>query len=465
MKKILLIYAPFCTPASPPYSLTSIYSFLQANFKDEAQVKVLDLNLEFHKLRFPDFQKYYQQIDLWKDYDLKTKEYDLLTKEVYSKNNNLVVEGKNPELIDQMLDQIKKEKPDFVAFSVVYSSQAFYVYALLKELNKLKENNTEFKYLQTVIGGPSINNKLKSVANKTLSSELELLKLIRGMEVPDNKLDFKYSLDYSIYKLNDYFTPHSIIPIKTSSTCFYQQCTFCAHYAPGKYYEYDLSIIKKSIVESKQKYFFFIDDMIPMNRLLEIAKMLKPLNVYWTCQLRPTKDHTYDNLKELYASGLRLVLWGLESGNDRVLGLIKKGTNSQDIAQVLKNSRNAGIGNVTYVLLGFPGETKEEFISTIDFLTANKKNIDLLSVSVFGLQNGTPVYNNPEKYGITKISQEERTVLEPKISYELSSGLTNKEAQKLKYNYKKTLDKINKYPKSMNFFRGHMLCLIVKKES
>jgi radical SAM superfamily enzyme YgiQ (UPF0313 family) len=214
-----------------------------------------------------------------------------------------------------------------------------------------------------------------------------------------------------------------------------------------------------SVVSSKQRHFFVVDDMIHKKRLLEIAKVLKPLNVFWQCQLKPTRDLDYKTLKELRDSGLRIIVWGVESACDRILKMMEKGTNKKDISDVLKSSKDAGIKNGVYIMAGFPTETKEEFLETIDFLKANSDNIDLVSVSVFGLQKGTPVYNNPEKYGITRIIEQKRTILEPKISYTLKSGLTQEEASELKKKYKKTLDKFNKYPKEMNFFREHMLSL------
>ena len=64
MKKVLLVYLPFCTPASPPYSITNLYAFLKANY--EGKVEVLDLNLEFHKLKFPEYQKYFHDGN-WED--------------------------------------------------------------------------------------------------------------------------------------------------------------------------------------------------------------------------------------------------------------------------------------------------------------------------------------------------------------------------------------------------------------
>ncbi len=440
MKNILLVYLPFCTPASPPYSVTNLYSFLKNN--SNHNVEVLDLNLEFHKLKFSKFQDYYHNID--ENYDKITGDYRRLTAKVYSENNKKVIMGKKPELFNTFLKKIKDKKPDIVAFSIIYSSQAFYAYSLIKELS-----------VKCVLGGPAVNEKLTKAADAVLNNESEFLEYISSNKV--RKLN--YALDFSIYNLNEYFTPKPVIPLKTTSTCYYKGCTFCAHFRDIPYAEYSLDMIKKTIIDSKQKNFFLIDDMIPVKMLLKIANTVTPLNIHWACQLRPTRELNAV-LKTLRESGLVLIMWGVESGNDRVLKLINKGTNKHDIKGVLGNSHNAGIKNIVYMIAGFPTETREEFLETIDFLKNNEKNIDLVSFSVFGLQKNTFIYRNPEKFGIRKITEEERTVLEPKISYETSKGLSQKEANKLRDNYKKTIEKINKYPKTMNFFREHMLCMV-----
>lgn len=444
MKNILLVYLPFCTPASPPYSITNLYSFLKNNSKHN--VEVLDLNLEFHKLKFSKFQNYYHNINNWENYDKITDDYRRLTAKIYAENNKKVVLGEKPELFDVFLKKIKEKKPDIVAFSIVYSSQAFYAYSLIKELT-----------IKCVLGGPAVNEKLIKAADAVLNNESELLEYISSNKV--NKLNFNYALDFSIYNFNEYFTPKPIIPLKTTNTCYYKGCTFCTHFKDVPYAEYSLDMIKKTIIDSKQKYFFLIDDMIPVKMLLKIAEAVKPLGIRWACQLRPTRDLN-PVLKILKESGLVLIMWGVESGNDRVLNLINKGTNKHDIKHVLENSHNIGIKNIVYMMVGFPTETRKEFLETIDFLKNNEKNIDLVSFSVFGLQKNTFIYNNPEKFGIIKITEEKRTVLEPKISYETSKGLSQKEANKLRDNYKKTIEKINKYPKTMNFFREHMFCMI-----
>ena len=428
---MILVYPPFCTPAVLPYSLARLHAFIRDNYKN---VSVVDLNLEFHKIKFK---------ELFASMD--RKEFLKETKEVYSKNNRLVVNGEEPELILEMLNKIGTSK--VVAFSIVYSSQAFYAYALIKRLKEMG--------VKTIIGGPAVNHKLISIADVHLANEVELLEHLKGEKVDCDDLQTKNVIDFSKFK--KYFSPEPVIPIKTSSACYYQQCTFCTHHNKTKYFEFDLDTIEQSL--KGQKKVFIIDDMIHKKRLLDIAKIMKKLKIEWMCQLRPTIDLDEETLQTCFDSGLRIVVWGVESGSDRILKLMKKGTNVKDNEKVLLDSHSVGIKNVLYTMFGFPTETKNEFLETIEFLKKNSDNIDLISTSIFGLQPGTEIYKNPEKFGIENIEEKGRTILPPKIKY-TGEGLSTNDAKKLLKNHKKTLEKINKYPKEMNFFRGHMLSLI-----
>ena len=98
---------------------------------------------------------------------------------------------------------------------------------------------------------------------------------------------------------------------------------------------------------------------------------------------------------------------------------------------------------------------KEDFIETVNFLEKNSNYIDLISVSTFGLHKGTKIFDNPQQFGITKINEEARTVLDPKITYSVK-GLSLEEVKKLKKKYSKVINKVNKFPKTINFFREHM---------
>lgn len=437
MKKLLLVYPPFCTPASPPYSITNLYSLL----KNSLDVSVLDLNVEFHELFFKEYQEYFKKKD-WENYSKISTRAREDFNSCYSKNHKLILKEKKPEGFDYLLELILRKKPEVVAFSIVYSSQVFYTYTLIKKLKELK--------IKTIVGGPAVSDKLAKEADSFLENEEELSKYLNV------KIEKNNHLDFTIYPLNKYFTPEIVLPLKTSNTCYYKQCSFCSHYTNQKYQEYFVESIQKTLKKNKAKHYFIIDDMIHSKRLLELSDLFKKYKINWACQLKPTKNFTKEVMQELKKSGLKFVMWGVESGNDRVLNLMKKNTKTEDMALILKNSKESGVINTVYIMFGFPSETKKEFLDTINFLKKNEENIDLVLSSVFGLQKRSKVYEEPKKFCINKIFEEPRTLLDPKISYEITTGLTTKEAAKLRKSYLKTLDKINKFPRKTNFFREHM---------
>ncbi len=467
--KTVLVYPPFCSPASPPYSITNLHAFLKNNLPDSHNVSAIDLNIEFHKLKFPKFQSEFKKKLDQSHYQNTVKDFLAHSKKTYSENNKIVVElskGKSenqPEFFSELSNQITSQKPDIVAFSLVYSSQSFYAYALMKELKQ--------QGIKVVIGGPAINESLAKFADACLEDEEDLFNYILKEESKtstkekstnpikkssNTEINRKKVLDFTIYKLKDYFTSEIVLPLKTTSTCYYQQCSFCSHHNKRKYEEFSLEDLEQTIKQSKCKYFFIVDDMIHKKRLLELGKIMKKYGAKWMCQLKPTKDLDKETLKELKLCGLDFIIWGFESASNRILDLMKKQTNKIDMAGVIKDSKAAGIKNILFVMFGFPTETKTEFMETLDFLKDNQASIDLISTSVFGLQKDTPTYRHPEQFGIINIIEEKRTVLEPKISYQVKTGLSCEEAKALKKAYKKTLDKFNKYPKEMNFFREHM---------
>lgn len=455
MKKVLCIFPPFCSPVSPPYSITYIADFLRRNTNpDEFEFSLLDLNAWLHKKTFS--QEYELVINSLKESNLE--EYSIYIKdlkqkiEIFSKVQNTALRNEETnDIIKLCLNEIMSKKPEVVLFSLVYNSQAFFSLRLIKELKA--------KGIEVIVGGPAVTPQIKK-ETLYLPNEVVLLEKLTGQPTNFKTLNAQQTLDYSCYDSSDYFTPEPVICLHTSSCCYYQKCAFCTHHGFGKYIEYDLEDIKNSILASKAKLIFLIDDMIHKKRLLEIAQMLKPLNVKWMCQLRPMKDLDKETLRLLHESGLRVVIWGVESGNNRVLNAMDKGTNISDVKQVLEDSKLVGISNVTYIMFGFPTETKEEFLDTINFLKDNEDNINLVSTSIFGLQEGSLIEQNPEKYYVEKISKQERKMLPDKITYEIKDGLNTEDAKLLRKKYKKTLENINKFPKEMNIYREHMLYFV-----
>jgi radical SAM superfamily enzyme YgiQ (UPF0313 family) len=113
------------------------------------------------------------------------------------------------------------------------------------------------------------------------------------------------------------------------------------------------------------------------------------LELRWTCNSRV--DFVDRELLELMArAGCWTISWGLESGNAEILQRVRKGIQPAQAAQVLRWSREAGIHNWGYFIIGLPGETEETIRQTIRFSKALPLDIALFHVAA--PYPGTPFY-------------------------------------------------------------------------
>ena len=443
--KILLVYPPFCAPTMAPYSLAYLKDFLQKRI--EGEVQCLDLNAAFHQLRFPEYYTKLKGVSQKEAAEVFTA-FDKASRPVYAENHKRIVREEEPEFLAELLERILKEKPDCVAFSFVYNSQCFYGSVLLEKLQE--------KGIPYVIGGPAVSGKIHAMG-PVLGNEFAFLEYLEAHGAQIKKGPVLESVpNFSDFPAEEYLSCQRIIPLKSSSTCFYKQCTFCTHFARVPYSEYPLESLKKTVLSSGAHSVYFIDDMISKERLLALAEMLGPLKVQWWCQLRPTAD-LLEIFPQLYSGGLRSVCWGVESGNQRILDLMKKGTHIDSAKKVLKESHDAGIINMVYIMFAFPSETKDEFFDTLSFLDENSQNIDLISTSIFGLQRGAKVYEDPSAYGIAKVQEKSRTILAATISYTADTGLQNEEARILVKKHVKQIRRLEKLPHIFNYFKEQTL--------
>ena len=162
-------------------------------------------------------------------------------------------------------------------------------------------------------------------------------------------------------------------------------------------------------------------------------------------------------LEKAHRSGLRLLMWGVESASQRVLDLMGKGTNGAGSKIFFTPRAEAGIWNLLFVIFGFPTETKAEWLSTLDFLDSCRESIHALSRSRFILLEGSKVFLNPSRYGISRIiDRGERDPVSIAYDYEVSEGLTVEEASVI---FRESLARLSGAGRSPWFgqFREHML--------
>ena len=129
-------------------------------------------------------------------------------------------------------------------------------------------------------------------------------------------------------------------------------------------------------------------------------------------------------LEKLKGSGLATLYYGVESGSQRVLDMMKKGITIKQAESAVKSAKDVGINVITSFILGFPGETLEEIDKTIDF--SIKLDPDYSQYSILTPFPGTPIYHElKEKNLIETENWDNYTVLKSVIKYN-KLGLSKK---------------------------------------
>jgi len=129
-------------------------------------------------------------------------------------------------------------------------------------------------------------------------------------------------------------------------------------------------------------------------------------------------------LEKLRSAGLNTLYYGVESGSQRILNLMKKGITLKQAETAVRSAKDVGIEVLTSFILGFPGETSEEIDKTIDF--SIKLNADYSQYSILTPFPGTPVYYDlKEKKLIDTENWNKYTVMKSVIKYE-DLGLSKK---------------------------------------
>jgi radical SAM superfamily enzyme YgiQ (UPF0313 family) len=99
-------------------------------------------------------------------------------------------------------------------------------------------------------------------------------------------------------------------------------------------------------------------------------------------------------LKEMREAGCVLLRIGVEAGSERVLQLFRKNPRGRDWKQtcqtVFSDARRVGIATNALVIIGSPGETREEIEATINFTV--DLDPDIIQVHFFTLYPGSPAY-------------------------------------------------------------------------
>ena len=369
---------------------------------------------------------------------------------------------------DHIIDSMMKEDPDLVGISVTATSQVMPAFTLAKQLKKkngdihitmggsvftklidnLQQNHLLFDLVDSFIvfeGEHALLGLIEQLEGKNDFSKVSNLVYKEGETIRVNQpfhiedINSLPTPDYDGFPLDRYLSPKRVLPLQGSRGCYWRKCTFCnLHVDNLKFRLRNLDLVLEDMDRLKEKYsakhMFFSDECMPVKQLDSLSTRLieKGNDVKWMAGVRFDKGLTKDILVKAREAGCLKMVFGLESSNKRVLSLMDKGIETGITKNIIDYCDEAGVAIHMYVIVGFPSETREEALETLDFVISNEKFLKSKGASclacLFELEKHAPILRDPGKYGLAKIGHPKQDDLSLGYFYETDRGMTPEES-------------------------------------
>ncbi|MFL9837962.1 B12-binding domain-containing radical SAM protein [Flavobacterium sp. ST-75] len=392
-------------------------------------------------------------------------------------------------LIDLLHQRMRDTNPMLVGFSVPFPGNLYSAFRSAQYIKKI------FPDAKVSMGGGFPNTELRSLTDTRVMEFFDFITLDDG-EAPveclvehlegkrdvnqlkrtfaliegevtylDNSgcRDYKQSEvgtpDYSDLLLDDYISVIEIVnpmhrmwsdgrwnKLTMAHGCYWGKCTFCdisLDYI--KIYEpiaakLLVDRMEEMVKQTGQNGFHFVDEAAPPALMRELALEIirRKLAVTWWTNIRFEKSFTADLCRLLKASGCIAVSGGLEVASDRLLELIQKGVTVAQVARVTRNFTEAGIMVHAYLMYGFPTQTAQETIDSLE-MVRQMFELGILQSGFwhqFAMTAHSPVGMYPEKFGVIKENETIGTFANNDIVHIDKTGTNH---DKFSYGLKKSL--------------------------
>ncbi|MDZ7663955.1 MAG: radical SAM protein [Desulfotignum sp.] len=339
------------------------------------------------------------------------------------------------ELLDIQIRAVLSEAPDLVGISVLFPEQVPFAAALARAL-KQSVSGTGGRSCRIVLGGammsalsvpdlmtavPEIDavvcgegeEAAASLCADTAWPDIPGLSFRQGEAIHTNPDARTISLkkvpapDFSKLPLADYFNPVPVLPVLFSRGCAWRKCRFCAHnFSFGGYRRKPVDAFVSEMEAYSRtlgvRHFYSADEYILPKDMDAICEeiLARGLSIFFHILGKPTADCTPGRLALWSAAGCKWIGWGIESGSQRLLDLINKGTCVTDIQRVIKDSAAAGISNLGLMIFGLPTSTDTDLDQTLAFLSDVYEDLAGLTASAFVLFDKTHFARNAREYNL-----------------------------------------------------------------
>lgn len=419
-RKISLVFSPFGYSYAVPMSIAYLKSFLQS--KDVA-AKCYDLNIDFYE--------YFNLLDQSEDFERNNQRY--IEKNSYLeitnwnvKENfyqNIMVKDEFLKMIDKFSDRLLEDNPKIIGFSIV-NTNIWFTFEIAKVL---KKKNSDVKI---IFGGPDCttcyNRSYFHHYEELINSGIvDYIVIGEGEQTTYELIDCIYKgtpsmeIKGALYKFGPYmhfaghrdhiedvdsipFPDHSDFDISrypkaALSLAFNRGCNFNCTFCDVKMLWGERSFRQRSAENIAQEidqiatnyknqeipFLGFRGAYVNVNRDLmnDLANHLierwpEDTPIRWDGWARVNNVLTKEACEKLKKSGCHTLVFGFESGSEKVLKDMNKSFSIDLAKEVFKNVHEAGINCSLFVIIGFPTESEEDFQKTLDFIEENAHNID-----------------------------------------------------------------------------------------
>lgn len=264
--------------------------------------------------------------------------------------------------------------------------------------------------------------------------------------------------NYDGFPLGRYLAPETVLPVQFSRGCYYKDCAFCALTLDHQNFrQKDPSKTVDDLQMLSEKYdtpfFFFTDECLALSPTKRLCQQLvdRRLHLQWTCEMRFEKNLGRDLLALMRDAGCLKIVFGLESFNQRVMDFMKKGIKQESVRRITEDCLDLGIAIHCYIIVGFPTETEEEALETMNFVVQNTRLNSSYGFScqpcLFDLEKEAPIMSDPGSYGIRRIMRPASEDLSLGFFYEVQGGMAPDQAERLyQYVYEKVSEVVCELP-------------------
>ncbi len=401
-------------------------------------------------------------------------------------------------LLDLLKGKMDELKPALVALSVPFPGNLF---AALRCAQWIKKNHPSTRI---ALGGGYANTELRSISDPRVFEFIDFITLDDGEAPLECILEFikgKRTIkalkrtfmlqdgsvvytndqsikdyaqrdtgtpDYSDLLLDSYISAIEILnpmhrlwsdgrwnKLTMAHGCYWGKCTFCdisLDYI-GRFEPLTAALLcdrmEQMMKATGENGFHFVDEAAPpsLMKALALEIIRRHLVVSWWTNIRFEKSFTRDLCLLLKTSGCIGVSGGLEVASDRLLALIQKGITVSQVAKVNSHFREAGIMVHAYLMYGFPSQTAQETIDSLEMVRQMFATGILQSAywHLFTMTAHSPVGMDPGKFQVSRRTEVIGGFANNDLEHDDATGT---EHEKFGFGLKKSL---------LNFMHGHLL--------